>query len=139
MKRKTIGLLSLLIHSLACQPDPEVSSSNTYTEQAQRQVNVVVREEPVLAQEAEAVLEPVVDAQVAAVDAQVILPTIVDPIAVPRVDMRYARSIFDDTSDVDPWRANYVGSYGVLPTRFNSEGPFLYSFDRKSQRDGDDF
>lgn len=42
---------------------------------------------------------------------------------------KYARSIFDDTSDIEPWRANYVGSYGVLPTRFQDKGPFLYSFD----------
>ena len=138
MKRKTIGLLSLLIHSLACQPDPEASSNKTYIEH-KRQVNVEVKEEPALAKEAEAVTEQVATAPAQTVDAQVILPTIVDPITVPKVDMRYARSIFDDTSDVEPWRANYVGSYGVLPTRFNSEGPFLYSFDRKSQRDGDDF
>lgn len=33
----------------------------------------------------------------------------------------------DGVDEVDPWLANYVGSYGVLPTRFASEGPFLYS------------
>lgn len=42
--------------------------------------------------------------------------------------MVYAQSIFNDNIDVPPWRANYVGSYGMLPSRVN-EPPFLYSFD----------
>lgn len=29
--------------------------------------------------------------------------------------------------DVHPMQANYVSSYGVLPTRFAKDGPFLYS------------
>lgn len=29
--------------------------------------------------------------------------------------------------DVHPMLANYVGSYGVLPTRYAKDGPFLYS------------
>lgn len=47
-----------------------------------------------------------------------------------RNDPRYfSMSIFDPNLDIDPWLANYVGSYGVLPTRFQDKGPFLYSFD----------
>jgi hypothetical protein len=30
-------------------------------------------------------------------------------------------------NDVEPWKANYVGSYDVLPTRYG-EAPFFYSF-----------
>jgi hypothetical protein len=67
---------------------------------------------------------------------------VVDPVLDPAVELAagleiipghedFARSIFDDTSDIPPWRANYVGSYGVLPTRYNDSGPFLYSFDRR--------
>lgn len=42
--------------------------------------------------------------------------------------MAYAQSIFDDNLVVEPWRANYVGSYGVMPTRQPDNGPFWYSF-----------
>jgi hypothetical protein len=42
---------------------------------------------------------------------------------------RFNRSVFDDNSDIAPWHANYIGSYGMLPTRFQDKGPFLYSFD----------
>lgn len=52
-----------------------------------------------------------------------ISPTpLTDPLA-------FARSVFDDNSHVVPWLANYVGSYGVLPSRVQDKGPFLYSFD----------
>jgi hypothetical protein len=43
--------------------------------------------------------------------------------------MVFARSIFDDNIPVDPWLANYVGSYAQVPSRFQDKGPFLYSFD----------
>lgn len=72
------------------------------------------------------------------------IETVVDsPLAAKGNDpFKYARSIFDDTSDIEPWRANYVGSYGVLPTRFQDRGPFLYSFDISPDADifhDDDF
>lgn len=47
------------------------------------------------------------------------------PISDPAV---YAQSPFADV-DVPPWLKQYVGSYGVLPSRFQDKGPFLYSFD----------
>jgi hypothetical protein len=50
------------------------------------------------------------------------------PIAPITAPMAFAASVFDDPI-VDPWQANYVGSYGVLPSRFQDHGPFLYSFD----------
>lgn len=34
-----------------------------------------------------------------------------------------------ENQQVPPWRANYIGSYAVLPTRFQDKGPDLYSFD----------
>src|SRR5690242_15006906 len=47
-----------------------------------------------------------------------ILPMPIAPITTPWV---FAQSPFDDPI-VDPWQANYVGSYGVLPTRFQDHG-----------------
>ncbi len=41
----------------------------------------------------------------------------------------------DAAHQVDPWLANYVGSYGLLPTRFQDKGPFLYSFDVEPDSD----
>lgn len=38
-------------------------------------------------------------------------------------------SYFGLDPSVPPWQANYVSSYGLLPTRFQDKGPFLYSFD----------
>jgi hypothetical protein len=29
--------------------------------------------------------------------------------------------------DVAPWKANYINSYGQLPSRVATGGPFLYS------------
>jgi hypothetical protein len=48
--------------------------------------------------------------------------------------MVYAQSVFDDNIAIEPWRANYVGSYGVLPTRFG-RAPFVYSFGISSDAD----
>jgi hypothetical protein len=63
-------------------------------------------------------------------------PIPIAPITTPWV---FAQSPFDAFDDpfVDPVQANYVGSYGVLPTRFQDHGPFLYSFDVRE--DDDDF
>ncbi len=45
--------------------------------------------------------------------------------------------------DVHPMLANYVGSYGVLPTRIAKDGPFLYSLpvdpDGRRRRHHSDF
>lgn len=50
----------------------------------------------------------------------------VSPISDPGA---FIRNAFDDNSHVPPWKANYIGSYGLLPTRFQDKGPYLYSFD----------
>jgi hypothetical protein len=47
----------------------------------------------------------------------------------------YARSVFDSDLAVPPWRANYVGSYGVMPGRYQNEGPLLYSLDVRPDAD----
>lgn len=59
---------------------------------------------------------------------------IITPITAP---MEFARSVFDNDLRVLPWHANYVGSYGILPTRVQDEGPFLYSYE--ISRDSDIF
>lgn len=49
--------------------------------------------------------------------------------AVPPPPMRPGANFLPGVHDVAPWLANYVGSYGLLPTRFAKEGPALYSLD----------
>jgi hypothetical protein len=58
-------------------------------------------------------------------------PGVLTPLTAP---LEFARSVFDDNIAIDPWLANYVGSYGVLPGRFG-RAPFFYSF----SRDADNF
>jgi len=63
----------------------------------------------------------------------------VSPISNP---VAFIRNAFDDNSHVPPWKANYIGSYGLLPTRFQDKGPYLYSFDISEDADifnDDDF
>lgn len=50
-------------------------------------------------------------------------PPIATPITAP---WEFAKHPFDRTVNVDPALANYVGSYGVLPSRLGP-APFLYS------------
>lgn len=64
-----------------------------------------------------------------------VLPPVLAPVPMPWVR---PLSIFDDGIDVDPWLANYVGSYGVLPSRIQDDGPFLYSFDVSPEDVADD-
>lgn len=133
MKKKNFfGLLApLLISSLGCQEETEGLTKNIDAQAKERKVSVEIKhEEPVLA------LEPIIEEPLAS---EALVAPIPDPVLTDEelgVDMRYARSIFDDNSDIPPWRANYIGSYGVLPTRYQDEGPFLYSFD--VSRDGRD-
>lgn len=58
----------------------------------------------------------------------------------PPTDPReFAKSIFDPTLRLtNPWQANYVGSYGLLPTRYQDKGPSLYSFEVKARHIFDD-
>ncbi|MCA9506800.1 MAG: hypothetical protein KC505_00080 [Myxococcales bacterium] len=51
--------------------------------------------------------------------------TQIDPVA-PSVARR---GFLAGAHEVDPSLANYVNSYGVLPTRYAKDGPFLYSLD----------
>jgi|GEM_PF-5656557 len=51
------------------------------------------------------------------------------PITPVTAPLAFAQSPFFNDGSVPPWQANYIGSYGVLPTRYAAKGPFLYSFD----------
>lgn len=136
------SLTLFLASSFGCLNEVEPSTKRPQI-WAQPKVSVEVRrEEPVLA------AEPVLEDELAV--APVAAAPVVAPLEIPNmlpiepglydsgVDMRYARHPFADNSDIPPWRANYVGSYGVLPTRFNDEGPFMYSFERRA-RDQEDW
>ena len=54
---------------------------------------------------------------------------VIPPNVVPEGPFAPADNFLDGAHEVDPWLANYVGSYGLLPTRFAKEGPALYSLD----------
>lgn len=67
-----------------------------------------------------------------AVDPDFALGVATSPLADPE---EFARSVFDESVNVAPWHANYVGSYGILPARAQAEGPFLYSHDISEDAD----
>lgn len=61
-------------------------------------------------------------------------PPIATPLSAPQ---EFAKHPFDPSVNVEPALANYVGSYGVLPSRLGSP-PFLYSFEVPSDVAFDD-
>lgn len=78
----------------------------------------------------EAVVENVQESSVPDVPAAAIAPVApIAPLSVPQDPRAYYRDTFDEGPTVAPWHANYIGSYGLLPTRFQDKGPELYSFD----------
>ncbi len=82
---------------------------------------------------AETVIEAV--PEVAPTPAPVAEPTLaasmapVAPELVPPDPLLFYQDPFAGELQVAPWHANYVGSYGLLPTRYQDKGPSLYSFD----------
>jgi hypothetical protein len=49
------------------------------------------------------------------------------PLAEEAIPSIYDGTVFGDIGGIMPWHANYINSYGMLPTRY-SKGPFFYSF-----------
>jgi hypothetical protein len=47
--------------------------------------------------------------------------------ALPPPDVRFLAGV----EDVPPWKANYINSYGQLPSRVGTGGPFMYSYKRR--------
>lgn len=136
MRLRIFLAASVLIATSACQHDEaherlEEELQMTYTAPT-------VREEapaPVVSEQTVVMESPIPDSP-AGLAAVVVDQPVAAPVAPrnpylePATDPHlYFRSPFDPHDDVPPWRANYIGSYGELPTRFQDKGPFLYSFD----------
>ena len=81
------------------------------------------QETPLAIEFAPGPVEPIMDGIVDVYDDVGAIP--VSPVTTP---LLFAQSPFNMDPSIPPWQANYVGSYGVLPTRYAARGPFLYSF-----------
>jgi|SRR5580658_6297583 hypothetical protein len=126
MKIKILSGLTLFL-AVGCH---EAVSPLSNSQTKERKVTVEVKQEEVI--------DNITTEQMPAIQVET-APVAASPVPVPVpvatpvvkdfdvIDMRYARTVFDDNSDIPPWRANYVGSYGVLPSRYAAEGPYLYS------------